>query len=147
MLQRIFVKLNFNYYQPEGKIELPQSEYSKTKKQIIFYSHDFNIGYSFLMYLQNVYQVTITTDINVLKNIIYSVDVDLLIFDAEPTEKMEQFFEELKLKKPKIPVILTYVYKAQIKELDSRLRKSVDSVFYKPYDLNEVTRKLTALMV
>lgn len=142
-----FVNLNFNNYHPKGKIELPQSEYSKTKKQIIFYSHDFNIGYSFLMYLQNVYQVTITTDINVLKNIIYTVDVDLLIFDAEPTEKMELFFEELKLKKPEIPVILTYVYKAQIKELDSRLRKSVNSVFYKPYDLNEVTRKLTALMV
>lgn len=120
---------------------------SEKLKHVAFYSKDFNIGYSFLIYLQNIYKVTATTDINILTSIVELNSVDLVIIDADPTDKIEFLIEELTQKKPSIHVFLTYVYKDQIKDIDIRLRKYVNSVFYKPYDLNEITRQLSALMI
>lgn len=115
-------------------------------KNIIFYSPDFSMCYSLLMYLQDRYKVTTTTDLKVLKSVVHSSDFDLIIMDAEPTEEIELFCQEIKVTTG-IPVILTYVYKKQIDNFDNNIRRYVSSVFYKPFDLNEVSTKLTSLMV
>lgn len=114
-------------------------------KNILFYSPDFSMCYSLLMYLQDRYHVTTTTDIEVMK-IIAKSGFDLVIMDIEPSENIEAFCRDLN-KDSKIPVILTYVYKNQINNYDSSIRKYVSSIFYKPYDLNEVSQELSSLIV
>ncbi len=100
---------------------------------------------SLLMYLQNRYNITATTDIEVLKKIIHSADFDLVILDTDPSAKIENICMEIK-SGMNIPVILTYVYRNQLKDLDFTIRKYVNSIFYKPFDLNEVSLKLSALV-
>jgi DNA-binding response OmpR family regulator len=97
------------------------------------------------MYLQNRYNITATTDLSVLKNIVHTSDFDLIILDTEPSVKIEGFCKEIK-DEINIPVILTYVYKNQLKDFDFTIRKYVNSIFYKPFDLNEVSLKLSALV-
>jgi DNA-binding NtrC family response regulator len=115
-------------------------------KNIIFYSPDFSMCYSLLMYLQDRYKVTTTTDLKVLKAVLNSSAFDLVIMDTEPSEDVEVFCKELKFTAD-IPVILTYVYKRQIANSDNSIRQYVSSVFYKPFDLNEVSMKLSSLVV
>ena len=100
---------------------------------------------SLLMYLQNRYNITATTDLDVLKNVTHTSEFDLLILDIEPSVKIEDFCKEIKSEK-RIPVILTYVYKNQLKDFDFNIRKYVNTIFYKPFDLNEVSMKLSALV-
>ena len=114
-------------------------------KNIVFYSTDFNMCVSLLMFLQNRYNITATTDINVLKNIIHSGKFDLVILDTDPSVKIEKICMEIK-SEINIPVILTHVYRNQLKDLDFTIRKYVNSIFYKPFDLNEVSLKLSALV-
>jgi DNA-binding response OmpR family regulator len=99
------------------------------------------------MYLQNSYRITATTDINVLEPVFAASDFDVIIMDAEPTEKIADLCKKLKMSNNNTPVILTYVYRNQIKELESGIKQYVNSIFYKPFDLNEVSSKLSALMV
>jgi DNA-binding response OmpR family regulator len=97
------------------------------------------------MYLQNRYNITATTDLEVLKNVIHTSEFDLVILDTEPSVKIEDFCKKIKCE-IKIPVILTYVYKNQLKDFDFNIRKYVNTIFYKPFDLNEVSMKLSALV-
>jgi len=115
-------------------------------KNIVFYSSDFNMCFSLLIYLQNNYNVTTTTDIEVVKTLVDNSDFNLLILDSEPSDKIEKLCRKIKDNKSGLPIILTYVFKNQIKDFDSKIRKYVNSIFYKPFDLNEVSLKLSMLL-
>ncbi len=101
--------------------------------------------YSLLMYLQDRYNVTTTTDLDVAGSITKNFNFDLVIIDAEPTAEILKLCREIK-EHNKAPVILTYVYKTQMQEMDNNIRKYVNSVFYKPFDLSEVSSKLNSLV-
>lgn len=102
--------------------------------------------YSLLMYLQDRYKVTTTTDLNVLKNVLSSSEFDLIIIDSEPSNQVELLCKNIKTT-TNTPVFLTYVYKSQIEAMDSSIRPYVTSIFYKPFDLNEISTKLSSLTV
>lgn len=116
-------------------------------KSILFYSPDFSMCYSLLMYLQDKFNVTTTTDIEIVQSLISTSDFDVILLDTEPSVQVEEICRTLKTTKNNVPVILTYVYQNQIKDRDTIIRPFVNSVFYKPFDLNEVTRELSALAV
>ena len=99
------------------------------------------------MYLQNDYSVTTTTNLDVLRTMSKHVHFDLIIIDAEPTKTLETACKELRELNPKIPIIITYVYENNSKDFDSNIRKYTSSIFYKPFDLSEVTKQLSALLV
>ena len=99
------------------------------------------------MYLQSDYNVTTTTDINILKAMAKCVSFDMLIMDAQPSSTVESFCIEMKEQHPEIPVILTYVYHDNYKAFDLNIRKYISSVFYKPFDLYEVSKYMTQLLV
>jgi len=116
-------------------------------KKIVVYSPDSNICLSLFMYLQSDYNVTTTTDITVLKAMTKCVEFDLLIMDAQPSNNVEAFCKEMKEEHPDIPVILTYVYHDNFKTFDLNIRKYISSVFYKPFDLYEVSKYMTSLLM
>lgn len=116
-------------------------------KNVLFYSHDFNLCYSLLMYLQESYSITATTNLKSIGAFAGSSDFDLIILDDAPNREILDLCKDLKEKKPEVPVIITYVFDKNIKDIEPSLRKYVTSIFYKPYDLNEVTMKMASLMV
>lgn len=99
------------------------------------------------MFLQDKYNITTTTDLEVVKNISNSSTVDLVLMDTEPSPLIEELCENIRNKNSKLPIILTYVYKKQFSESDKKIRKKVSSIFYKPYDLNEIAIKMSSLMI
>jgi DNA-binding response OmpR family regulator len=114
-------------------------------KKIVFYSPDFTLNLSLLMYLQSNYSITTTTDIDDLKAISSSFNCDLVILDAPPTIDIETLCRDLKENNPRTPIILLYVFDNKLKFLDENIRKYVNSVFYKPFDLDNITRQLSVL--
>jgi DNA-binding response OmpR family regulator len=114
-------------------------------KKIIFYSPDFTLNLSLLMYLQSNYSITTTTDIEDLKAISSSFSCDLIILDTPPSLDVETLCKQLKDYNSKTPIILLYVFDNKIKFLDENIRKYVNTVFYKPFDLENVTHQLSVL--
>lgn len=121
--------------------------YEMLMKNVLFYSHDFNLCYSLLMYLQESYSVTATTNQKAIGAFAGSSSFDLIILDDAPGKEILELCRNLKEMKPEIPVIITYVFDKQTKDIEPSLRQYVTSIFYKPYDLNEVTMKMASLMI
>jgi DNA-binding response OmpR family regulator len=99
------------------------------------------------MYLQDNYKVTTTTDLEILKSIVSSSHFDMLIMDSEPSETIEKLVKELRVENENFPIIMTYVFNNQIIDFESKIRKYISTIFYKPFDLSEVSLKLPALML
>jgi len=97
------------------------------------------------MFLQSNYNITTTTDIVDLKAIASSFSSDLIILDSPPTIDIETLCKEIKEFNPKTPIILLYVFDNKLKIPDENIRKYVNSVFYKPFDLDNVTKQLSVL--
>lgn len=116
-------------------------------KNILFFSPDLNLCASLLMFFNDKYSVTTTTDFESLKNIIKNSPCDLLVIDAEPTQRIETFCREINEQRDHIPIILTYVFTIKYKDRESSLKKFIDAIFYKPIDLIEVSQKIDRLMV
>ncbi|MFO7447891.1 MAG: hypothetical protein R6W90_16125 [Ignavibacteriaceae bacterium] len=114
-------------------------------KSILFYSPDFSMCYSLLMYLQDKFNVTTTTDIDIVRSLTKNPAFDIILIDAEPSADLESICKTIKDSGKSIPVILTYVYQNHMKDMDTTIRRYVNSVFYKPFDLNEVSKSLTSL--
>ena len=99
------------------------------------------------MFLQDKYNITTTTDLEVVKSVSKNSEIDLILMDSEPSPFVEKLCENIKSKNSNLPIILTYVYKKQFSESDKNIRKIVNSIFYKPYDLNEIAVKMNSLII
>ena len=116
-------------------------------KKILFYSPDFNLCLSLLVFLQDKYNITTTTDLSIVEAVSENSTVNLILMDTEPSPAIEKLCEDIREKNNDLPIILTYVYKKQFSESDKKIRKTVNSIFYKPYDLNEIAVKMSSLII
>ncbi len=116
-------------------------------KNILVYSSDSNICLSLLMYWQNDFNVTTTTSLEVLRLVAFKFDFDMIIMDTDPSVKVENFCRDLRVKNSQVPLVLSFVYQQNSKKFDDNIRKYTKTIFYKPFDLNEVTKHLSALIV
>jgi DNA-binding response OmpR family regulator len=117
-----------------------------TMKKILLYSSDFVMSFSFLMFLQNRYNITLTTDLIDFELISKTTTFDIILMDAEPTLETELICRNIQ-HITTIPVILLYVYRKEFKEFDKKIRQYVKAIFYKPFDILEVKHTLDLLTV
>jgi len=115
-------------------------------KNAIFYSPDLNLCVSLLLYFQDRYKVTTTTDLDILQVIAVKPGCDLIIIDAEPDLNIEHLCRIIRQRNEKATLILTYVYKSSLQDMEKNIRLTTDAVFYKPVDLVEVTKKLNQIV-
>jgi DNA-binding response OmpR family regulator len=115
-------------------------------KSILFYSPDLNLCASLLMFFNEKYAVTTTTDLSVVGNIFNSARFDLLVIDSEPTNTIIELCKSVHEKHTDIPVISTYVYTNKFGDKEAELKNFVDIIFYKPIDLFEVSQKIDRMM-
>lgn len=88
-----------------------------------------------------------TTDPQVLHVIVSHHPVDLVVMDAEPSAPMVTRIRKLKKQNDRLPILALYVYTPKGIELDGTVRKLVDGVLYKPFDVDTITERIGQLIV
>jgi DNA-binding NtrC family response regulator len=111
-------------------------------KKVLFYSPDFSLCYSLLIYLQDKFNVTSSTDFNVINSLAKKSEFDLLIIDSEPDQKLEKLCSDIKKSSPNVKIILTYVYSNKTSAAEKRIRDYISTIFYKPFDLADITKSI-----
>jgi DNA-binding NtrC family response regulator len=96
--------------------------------------------------LQDRYDVTSSTDINVLKSLSRNSYFDLLVIDSEPDCKVEELCSQIKSSNPDLKIILTYVYDKKMNLAENRVKKIITGVLYKPFDLSEFAKFLPSVI-
>ena len=117
-----------------------------TKKTILIYSPDLNLCFSLSMLFQDRYNVITTTNLAMIVTFGANYSADLVIVDAVPSEKVIERLGGLKDLKHQLPVIMLYVYNSRDVGLDKIVRDRVDSVFYKPFDIAAVSKRIEELL-
>ena len=87
-----------------------------------------------------------TTNLGLLDKFVGTYSADLVIIDAIPSQKMLGRLEGLREIKSDLPIIMLYVYNSKEVELDTAIRKHVDSVFYKPFEIDSVSERIGSLL-
>ena len=123
-----------------------QAEVDENKKTILIYSPDLNFCFSLSMLFQDRYNVITTTNLGLLDKFVGTYSADLVIIDAIPSEKIIGRLEGLREIKSDLPIIMLYVYSSREVELDTEIRKHVDSVFYKPFEIDSVSERIEGLL-
>ncbi len=122
------------------------AELDEKKKTILIYSPDMNFCFSLSMLFQDRYNVITTTNLGMLEKFLATHTIDLVMIDAVPSEKMVERLGALKELNQNLPIIMSYVYSAKDVNLDQAIRQRVDSVFYKPFEVNTVSRRIDDLL-
>ena len=116
------------------------------KKTILILSLDLNFCFSVFMLFQVRSNVITMSNIGMLHSFVSHYSANLLIIDAAPSEKIIEKVHVLKDLNKRLPIIMLYVYSPKEAQLDNRVRQEIDSVFYKPFDLATVSKRINELL-
>ena len=122
------------------------TEVDDTKRTILIYSPDLNFCFSLSMLFQDRYNVVTTTNPALLETFVVHYSADLVIVDAIPSEKILVRLDHLKEYNRELPIIMLYVYSQKDVRFDQAIRQRVDSVFYKPFDIAAMSKRIQELM-
>jgi len=128
------------------RVQPAQPEVDENKKTILIYSPDLNFCFSLSMLFQDRFNVITTTSLGLLDTFVGTYSADLVIVDAIPSQKVLMRLEGLRGIKRDLPIIMLYVYSSREVELDTEIRKHVDSVFYKPFEIDSVSERIEGLL-
>jgi len=117
------------------------------KKTILIYSPDLNFSFSLSTVFQDRYTVVTTTDPGLLQTFVKHHATDLIIVDAEPSTSMVTHIRRLKRQNVQTPILMLYVYTPKEVEMDGTVRRYVDGVLYKPFDVDTITERVQQLML
>jgi DNA-binding response OmpR family regulator len=122
------------------------SEVDEGKKTILIYSPDLNFCFSLSTLFQDRFNVVTTTNLGMVENFAGHYSADLVIVDAIPTEKLIERLDGLKLNNQRLPIIMLYVCSPKDMHLDRAIRSHVNAVFYKPLDINALSKMIEELL-
>jgi hypothetical protein len=123
-----------------------REEIDGNKKTIIIYSPDLNFCFSLSMVFQDRYNVVTTTSMGMLEKFVAIYSADLVIVDAVPSDALIGRIDALKGSTGKLPVIILYVYNSRDVALDKAVRGHVESVFYKPFEISAISKRIDELL-
>ena len=121
-------------------------ESGEEKKTILIYSPDLNFCFSLSMLFQDRYNVITTTNIGMLDKLVADHSANLVMVDAVPTEKLIERLDSIKGLNQHLPIILLYVYSSKDMAMDRVIRGHVDTVFYKPFEIAPVSKRIEELL-
>ncbi len=112
-------------------------------KTIVLYGSDKDLCASLQMLFQDRYEIVTACDYASLIAAVDAASPALLIADVLPTERIGALFGQLKHAHPTLKIVLFYAPRYNDKPLLESIRRHVDSVLYKPVDLETVTNRVT----
>lgn len=116
------------------------------RPHILLYSPDIDLCASLLMYFKESYSITVTSQFHFITGILNSLKFDLLFLDHEPTVNMSDEIDYIHKTFPELKVIMTYVFKNGTHTLEEGIKDKVNAIFYKPFDLQEVSKRIDNLL-
>jgi len=131
----------------EARKRRRKKEVVDSKTTVLIYSPDLNLCFSLSSLFQDRYNVITTTNFAMLETSIKDYSASLLIVDGAPSEKMLGQLDELKRFNKNLPIILLYVYSSKANQFESSVRDHVDSVFYKPFDIASLSKRIDDLLL
>ncbi len=129
-----------------GEMQGDLTTADEKRKTILIHSPDLNFCFSLSMLFQDRYNVITTTSSSMLEELVKNYVASLLIIDASPTEKLLGLLHHVKELNKQLPIIMLYVYSPKEAHLDRAARSEVDSVFYKPFDLTAMSKRINELL-
>jgi DNA-binding response OmpR family regulator len=126
--------------------QMARAEIDESKKTIVIYSPDLNFCFSLSMVFQDRYNVITTTNLGMLEKYVEIYPAQLVLLDAEPSPKIMERIDAIKKIRCELQVIILYVYNAREGTLDRAVRSHVDSVFYKPFEVGAVSKRIDELL-
>ena len=118
----------------------------RPRKTILIFSADLNLCFSLSSLFQDRYHAVTTTNIATFEKLAACVRADLAIVDEVPSDCIIRRLEVLGAGRPKVPVIVLYVYNGKDVALDREIRSRVDSVFYKPVEISIVSKRIDEIL-
>jgi|WetSurMetagenome_2_1015567.scaffolds.fasta_scaffold130295_2 response regulator RpfG family c-di-GMP phosphodiesterase len=119
---------------------------AQDRKTLLMFSPDTNLCMSFAMLYQDTYSVVTTTDIGALESLACQNAADVLVVDGEPSPELLAALEHMKRARKDLPIILLYVFDPRSGAMDQLLRSYVDTVFYKPFEIQSVSRRIDEIV-
>jgi hypothetical protein len=113
---------------------------------ILIYSPDMNFCFSLSSFFQDRYDVITTTDPELLGPLATIRSTRLVVVDEEPSRSMIERLRDLRRQNKAIPLMMLYVYGPRGGELDRTVREHVDTVLYKPLNINDISRSIEELI-
>jgi DNA-binding response OmpR family regulator len=137
-----------HHIEPENRkgARTPDTDVGDNKKTILLYSPDLNFCFSLSMLFQDRYNVITTTNLGMLDRLAADYAANLVMVDAVPSEKLIERLDGLRGANHKLPIILLYVYNSREVNLDRAIREHVDSVFYKPFEIAQISKRVEDLL-
>jgi DNA-binding NarL/FixJ family response regulator len=118
----------------------------RERKTILIFSPDLSLCFSLSSLFQDRYHAVTTTNIATFERLATCFGADLAIVDEIPSDFLIGRLEALGAGRPKIPVIMLYVYNGKDVALDRAIRSRVDSVFYKPVEISVVSKRIDEIL-
>lgn len=130
----------------KGSMQQVKAGLAEKKQTILLYSPDLNFCFSLSVLFQDRFNVVTTTNLAMVQSFIGSYSASLVMLDAVPAQSLVERVDAIKQTAGEIPIILMYVYNARDAEFDRQIREKVDSVFYKPFEIGEISRRISELL-
>ncbi|RKY88015.1 hypothetical protein DRQ09_03560 [candidate division KSB1 bacterium] len=108
-------------------------------KKIIVADRDQELLKSMELYLREYYNVVPVKSETELLELINRENVDLVLSDLKISNGCPlTTFQNIKNVKPNLPVVIMYVYFDETGETEETIRKFVNAVIYKPFNIEKV---------
>ncbi len=124
----------------------PRAAAAVAKKTVLIFSPDLNFSFSLSMVFQDRYHVVTTSNSAMIESFASTYGADIAIVDATPTDSLLRQIDAMKKLRPRLTVIMTYVYDARDVRLDTCVRAHVDAVLYKPFEADAVLSQVERLL-
>ena len=132
--------------QDNSDVRVAEQQGSEGRKTILIVSPDPNFCLSLSMLFGDRYRVLTASSLSVLQEGMEARRIDLILVDEGPSRKMVERIDAFRRLNPTLPIIILYVYSPKDVDLDSDLRKTADSVFYKPFEIGTVSKRVDDLL-
>jgi DNA-binding NtrC family response regulator len=130
-----------------AKIDLSPNEDFMDKKKILILDKDKDICRGLEEYLKDEYDIFQCSGTDNILATIHENNIDLIITDIDlPNGYIYKFLDDLKSSAARIPVILMYVYFDCTQRMEDIIRNMVDAIFLKPFDLQELKKRIDLLL-
>jgi len=138
--------VNMGTVQDNSDVGVAERQGNEGRKTILIVSPDPNFCLSLSMLFGDRYRVITASSLSVLQEGMEARRIDLVLVDEGPSRKMVECIDAYRHLNPTLPIIILYVYSPKDVDLDSDLRKTADSVFYKPFEIGTVSKRVDDLL-
>lgn len=117
------------------------------KRRMLIVDRDSEVGRSIQEFFQDDYEVFFLDDGTEIISTIDKRKIELLLTDIDiPNIYIYNLLPQLNALFPELRIIIMYVYCDYTQEMENTIRRMVDAIYLKPFDLLELKKRIDILL-